>query len=517
MWTQRKHYLYVKNVILFYLLIFWVIFPLHRLEAEDLLKPNEMIADFEFLCENLIDIHPNIYANFPQETFESEKENLLRKFNEPMSVDEFYNHLVAFVARVKDAHTSVSKSEQATKSDKCLPLYLKWFGDELRIIEATGEHKEILKGAQLTSLGGFSPEQLLSELTDYAFSENQYWVKEHYTNRLTEKSMLNLITSGNWEQTVPMNFIPYGETSETQLQLSYLPSDERPKVEISKRPYFEYIYLEDINAIHFILRQFYDAQVRKNWGNEMASRYGFEQAEDFKEFLREMFTEVHNKKAEYIVVDLRENTGGNSILGFQFLRYIDTQGKEVKEFSCQEKMSKAVCYRYKMTPWGKLKAKVLGIWPENVGTLTPKVEEGLDQALNNKNSVFYMPPVDTELKFSGKLIVLISNRTFSSAMDFATILSDNDLAISIGEPTGGKPESFGDLMTIELPHSGLRVGVSRKIFNRPDSTRKDEVSLFPDHQVVTAYDDFREGIDLVMKFTKEWLKSNREAARIGIE
>lgn len=507
MWTQGKQHFYVKNVILFYLLIFWVIFPLYRPEAEDLLKPNEMKADFGFLCENLIDIHPNIYANFPEEEFEAEKQRLFEKFNEPMTAEEFYNHLAGFVAKVRDAHTYISKSQEAKESGEDLPICLKWFGNELRIIEATGEHKDILKGAKLASLGGLSPEQLLSGLANYSFSENQYCIKEIYTDRFAEKSMLNLITSTNWDETIPMSFVPDGSASETELELSFVSADQGPQVEISKTPYFEYTYLEDINAIHFTFRQFYDAQVRKNWGPQKASQYGFGRADDFKDFLHQMFEEIHKKKADYIIIDLRQNTGGNSVLGFQFLRYIDTQGENIKEFSYQEKLSKVQTYRYRMTPWQRFKVKIFGIWPKDVGELTPEQEEGLDEALHNKSSEFYMTPIDPKLKFSGKLIVLISNRTFSSAMDFATILSDNHLATLIGEPTGGRPESFGDVITIELPHTGFRAGASRKIFHRPDSTKRDQVSLFPDYEVITTYKDFKKGIDRVMEFTKELIKS----------
>ncbi|KPJ59784.1 MAG: hypothetical protein AMJ46_09845 [Latescibacteria bacterium DG_63] len=176
------------------------------------------------------------------------------------------------------------------------------------------------------------------------------------------------------------------------------------------------------------------------------------------------------------------------------------EGRKIKEFSYQQKLSRSIS-RYIMDPWERFKAKYFGIWPERVGKLTELKEEEYDKALDNKNSVFYLKPIDPKLKFKGKLIVLISNRTFSAAVDFATILCDNDLATFVGEPTGGRPDSFGDVISMELPNTGFLVGVSYKIFRRPNSDRKDEISLFPDYEVSTTYEDYRKGIDTQM----EWI------------
>ncbi len=426
-----------------------------------------------------------------------------------MRIDDFYYHLVEFVARVRDDHTYLSASGQIEESSECLPLHLKWFGDELRIIEAAGPHKHVLKGAKVVSLGGMYPPQLMHKLRNYCFTETEYWMKEYYTNELLKKSLLDRICTKNWEDSVPITVMPDESSQETEIQLAFVTCNQCPEVKLPITPYFEYNILEDAVAIHFIFRRFFDDQVARNLGKERASQYGLVESADFKDFLREMFEAAGKQEVEYIVIDLRQNTGGNSILGFQFLRYIDTGGKEIKEFTCQEKLSRFVTREYRMTPWQRFKAKYLGSWPKNIGGLTPLREEGLNNALDNKNSEFYMPPIDPSLRFQGKLICLTSNRTFSSGMEFATILSDNELALLVGEPTGGKPESFGDVVSRRLPHSGFRLGVSWKVFHRPDSTKQDEISLFPDHEVLTTYEDFKAGIDPVIEYTKEYIRFDR--------
>ncbi len=64
------------------------------------------------------------------------------------------------------------------------------------------------------------------------------------------------------------------------------------------------------------------------------------------------------------------------------------------------------------------------------------------------------------LQTPGNLLVLTGRRTFSAAIMFMMDLEQHTNAIFIGEPTGGRPNSYGDSRKVKLPHSGLTVRVS---------------------------------------------------------
>ncbi|UCC73178.1 MAG: hypothetical protein JSV86_01025 [Gemmatimonadota bacterium] len=390
-----------------------------------------------------------------------------------------------------------------------LPLRLRWFGDELRIIKAVGPGAEMLQGARLVSLAGLPTADLLARLEGYSSAENEYWLKERSAERLLEKRMLEVLSGATWEDGVPIVALPDGDTAQVELKLAYVTPEQQSALDRQDTPYFEYRYLSHIGAIHFVFRRFFDDRVRSRLGEERAARLGLESAGDFPEFLRRMFRTAHSENADFVIVDLRQNTGGNSILGFQFLKYIDTHGKKIEDYFYQAKLSWALTYEYRMNPWQRVKAKVLGAWPEGTGELTEPESLRQAEAVDDTSSVFYVPPVDDELKFKGKLIVLISNRTFSSAMEFATVLADSKLAVLVGEPTGGKPESFGDVLLRQLPRSGFRVGISWRMFRRPDRSRKDEASLSPDFEVVTTYRDYENGVDPVMEFVEQLILRER--------
>ena len=97
--------------------------------------------------------------------------------------------------------------------------------------------------------------------------------------------------------------------------------------------------------------------------------------------------------------------------------------------------------------------------------------------------------------FDGKVFILTSHLTFSSAMLFALEFADNNLATIVGEVPGNSPTSFGDISWHEhvTPNSKLKFSTTFKKFYRPDPT-KDQDRLTPDIQCPA-----KEALDKVYK------------------
>jgi tetratricopeptide (TPR) repeat protein len=68
--------------------------------------------------------------------------------------------------------------------------------------------------------------------------------------------------------------------------------------------------------------------------------------------------------------------------------------------------------------------------------------------------------IGSKLEGPGKLFVLIGRSTFSAAQFLVNDLEQYTDAVFVGEPSGGKANSYGDSRKITLPHSGLTVRVS---------------------------------------------------------
>lgn len=160
--------------------------------------------------------------------------------------------------------------------------------------------------------------------------------------------------------------------------------------------------------------------------------------DEYKNALKSFFGEVSDNGISAVAVDLRDNGGGNSLVINEFFRYLD-----VDEY------------------------RVFGGWDVRSGD---RLKSYSGEAERNRK---------VKEPFDGELYVLTSNFTFSSAMNFAVAVSDNNIGTVIGETPGNMPAHYGDMLTFQCPDSGLLIKVSYKKFHRADSA-KDSLPLSPD-------------------------------------
>jgi len=95
----------------------------------------------------------------------------------------------------------------------------------------------------------------------------------------------------------------------------------------------------------------------------------------------------------------------------------------------------------------------------------------------------------------GGIVVLVGRGTFSSAHLNAVSLHKDLHAVLIGEPTGQKPNAYGEVKTFKLPHSQIEVRYSTKFWQTEDGDRP---SMEPDVRVEPSSADFLAGRDPVL-------------------
>lgn len=99
-------------------------------------------------------------------------------------------------------------------------------------------------------------------------------------------------------------------------------------------------------------------------------------------------------------------------------------------------------------------------------------------------------------KQPGRTAVLIGRRTYSSGMMNAYQLRDRAGATLVGEPTGGKPNAFGEVKQVVLPRSHILLGYSTKYFQ---DVPGDPASIEPAVRVMLTAVDYLAGRDPVME------------------
>ena len=103
-----------------------------------------------------------------------------------------------------------------------------------------------------------------------------------------------------------------------------------------------------------------------------------------------------------------------------------------------------------------------------------------------------------KLEGPGRLFVLIGRSTFSAAQFLVHDLEELTDAVFVGEPTAGKPNSYGDSRKITLPNSGITVRASIFYWQRthPLDTRQWKG---PDIAAELSSRDYRANLDPAMR------------------
>ena len=92
----------------------------------------------------------------------------------------------------------------------------------------------------------------------------------------------------------------------------------------------------------------------------------------------------------------------------------------------------------------------------------------------------------------GRLFILVGRATYSSAVNDAVRYRRETQAVFLGEPTGGRPNHYGEVRHLTLPNSGLAVAYSTRFFRlQPEDTP----SFVPDVHVETSTADYLAGRD----------------------
>jgi hypothetical protein len=96
----------------------------------------------------------------------------------------------------------------------------------------------------------------------------------------------------------------------------------------------------------------------------------------------------------------------------------------------------------------------------------------------------------------GRIYVITAKDTYSSAVLNAAELKRYTNAILVGEPTGSKPNLYGEFKKFNLPNSGLGIYYSTNYFKRVEG---DPPSLIPDLFIEVTSTDYFNGRDPVLE------------------
>ncbi len=213
----------------------------------------------------------------------------------------------------------------------------------------------------------------------------------------------------------------------------------------------------------------------------------------FSTFLHNSFTKIKEANAIGLIIDLRENGGGNSVFGDSLIGYFSTTPYML---SGGMKWKSSIHYKeyQRLLQQSGMKMDT---------RFYNSIKDGDTYSYVNKQK---RKPLNSALTFTGRTAVLIGPNTFSSANMLADGIRSYRLATLFGEPTGEPGNDFGEMYQFMLPHSHIIARASTKMFTRADGDEKNFDPILPDILVKPSPRDLKEKKDPVLESAVNWLK-----------
>ncbi len=481
-------------------------------QNEKILTREELIEDARQLVRILETAHPDPYVNSGGKiAFHRRFQKMLRSLpREGMTAKAFFRLVSPFVAALRDGHTALLPPRGNTPPSPGLPFVFKVIKKDLYIANTCMVEGTELLGARLISLEGIPFDKLKRHQNDLRGIENDYGTLALLTRTLMTKDGLeNLLPDWKDRNVLHVGLQPQsGKERDFTLSLEgkqekfsefpasrvRLPSMDKSDIAfcflgedretalikiqdmMTYRECGESWLADGMSAARDFIQEAYSKFHRKNPPDDIQKALlGLPSA---TEIFKDLVIAMKEAGTENLIVDLRDNTGGNSLMIPIFLYFLfgDEVMKGYDEGYSIKKYSDPYFMTYATDSLDKVNKDRRVPLMKNDYDFQDEFGEREDSGESLKKSPTFMKVYEAG-KYNryytpDKILVLSSPLTYSSGFNMMSALS-NVGAILIGTPSAQPGNNFGDSLVFQLKNSGIAGGVSHKrIISFPDDPDK---------------------------------------------
>lgn len=386
----------------------------NKVEARDVsIGPEKWRQDLQHLAKELPRKHKNAFHTVSREAFDRailELDGAIPTLKQA----EIIVRIQQILALVGDGHTFLTDFPARTR----FPVSLFWFGNELRVLRTSTLYSRAL-GARVVRIGDVNVTDADARVKRLISTDNEYYTR--YVSALFMAApevlfalkILPGLERGSWtfEDTAGKQFsLDLRPVSPDDRAEWLLAAKEAPLYRQRGGERFWFSPLPDAQTLYVNLR-------------------GYPETDDIKRIADELLKQVDATKPKRLVLDVRQNEGGDLKKG----RYL-----------------------------------LAGLKKRNLFTTR------------------------------GSVYVIIGRATASAAMANAIDFRNELSAILVGEPTGGKPNSYSENEFFFLPNSRLKISYSTKYHKFQEA---DTPAVMPDKLIEPTWESYQAGRDPAL----EWI------------
>lgn len=353
----------------------------------EVFSPDSIKSELESLIKQIRATHPCFGMMVDQEELLTVKKEIISKVNKPMNQLDVFRLYSLFNPVFADAHNGImlpkykDQIKEAIKAgDRLFPLRV-YIDNDFRLMVMTSAFN-IPAGTEILSINGVNAVEITKKLENHARGDNSDFRRNLVADRFAEYLWMHCGTSKIFDLEIKIDSQIKSVSIDGSLNL--LP--HRRKNQLFEDQ-FSLQFLENNQIAYFKIKTF-----------NVPGEY-----EKWFEFTDSVFKEIRDKDSKYLIIDIRENGGGDDQLWIEgFMPYIAKKKWQ------------------RMTHFLGRVRKIDESYPGRLGEIAIFDYYG-EYEVSNKP------------KFEGEVFVIVGRHTYSSAIMFTSIIKDNQLGNIVGQ------------------------------------------------------------------------------------
>ena len=437
----------------------------------------EVLEDIDYAEKYLIKFHPDPFRYISKDSLHVFVLRQKAKIDTPQTEMQIRFCIKRIVAKIGCGHTDVNASKKYTKAIKkinrpILPLNV-FVADSNRlfVLNNLSSDTTIKPGDEILSIDKYSVLTILKRIYSITTSDGY---NETYKKQSTRYNSFKYYYSFCYG--FKLDYVAKIKHQNNTITTCNLKAISTLK---------DTLILPYTDSIHYIkkTKNYNYRIVKEDKPIAVIDINGFK-GRSWRGFFRKTFKDIKQKKIEHLVIDLRDNGGGQINLGLNFLSYLINE-KLVLPFD--KKINTTAFHpKYKMGFMRPLPVMFSLRLPERI---------------KNGKLRHYFIKFPKKKQFKGQVYVLTNGKSFSMSSVAATYLKYKSNAIIIGEEIGGNIAGSNAVINgkIFLPNTDIQIFIPFYHLYHDLDVKNEGRGLMPDYPTNYTKENVLNGIDVDMK------------------
>lgn len=390
--------------------------------------------DFKQMVDIMLKKHPQPYAFISKDSLDKLINIQYNKITDSTTLGRFSWICERVTAAINCGHTALflPKEFDEIPISQHFPIKAKYVGSKLYIVDAKNNSDKLVEGTEVLTINGVDVERLQKEIFQHLSSDGLSENHKHEQINLYFYWYCSTFFDFPNSYTITVN--QNGKIKEIKL-------DEAANLER------KLTFLDDCeNQLCF------DMNMESNTATITIRHFVYDKKR-FESFIDNCFNQISENKIQNLIIDLKNNGGGDPFCGSYLLQYI---------------ANKPYTYFHKDVPrYSKLKK-----------TIQPKPNG-----------------------FKNKPYILVNGLCASTTGHFCSLVKENNLGIFVGDETGSTFTCNDFSKNFTLENTKLILHTARRIVKTTAVTLTNKHGIIPDHYVIPDIDNILNNTDTVLNYT----------------